>query len=168
MEKNSILVKKRNKKIFILSDFKTWPMSYYVYCKEQMQKKEEEIMTNTEIALCNGIIHTASLAAGAVGAGLAQVPCSDNLLITPIQLTMAVSLGKVFDIDLDQSAAKAAVASAASATVGRAVSQVLAGWIPGVGNFINAATAASFTEAVGWIMAYEFERQSLCEMGGAA
>lgn len=125
-------------------------------------------MTEVQIALCNGIIHTASLAAGGVGAGLAQLPCSDNLLITPIQLTMAISLGEVFDIDLDQSAAKAAVASAASATVGRAVSQVLAGWIPGVGNIINAVTAASFTEAIGWIIANEFERQSLCEEGGAA
>ena len=124
-------------------------------------------MTDTQIALCNGIIHTASLAAGGVGAGLAQLPCSDNLLITP-QLTMAISLGKVFDIELDQSAAKSAVASAASATVGRAMAQVLAGWIPGVGNIINAVTAASITEAIGWIMANEFERQSLYEEGGAA
>ena len=38
-------------------------------------------MTDREKVLCNGIIHTASLAAGAVGAGLAQVPGSDNLLL---------------------------------------------------------------------------------------
>ena len=64
-------------------------------------------MTSREIGLCNGIIHSASVAAAAIGGGLAQVPTSDNLLITPIQLTMAISLGKVFGIDLDQSAAKA-------------------------------------------------------------
>ena len=118
-------------------------------------------MTNKERGLCNGIIHTSSAAAGVVGAGLAQVPTSDNLVITPIQLTMAVSLGKVFGISLDQSAAKAAIASAAAATVGRATSQVLVGWIPGVGNIINASTAAAITEAIGWIMANEFEKQKM-------
>ena len=119
-------------------------------------------MTTNEKFLCNGIIHTASAAAAAVGAGLAQIPTSDNLIITPIQLGMAISLGKVFGITLDQSAAKAAVASAAAATVGRAASQVFTGWFLGVGNIINAATAASLTETVGWIMASEFEAQSKC------
>lgn len=117
-------------------------------------------MTNREKVLCNGIIHSASAAAAAVGGGLAQAPGSDNLVITPVQLTMAVSLGKIFGITLDQSAAKAAVASAAAATVGRTASQVLIGWIPGVGNIINATTAATITEAIGWIMAKEFENQS--------
>ena len=117
-------------------------------------------MTSREIGLCNGIIHSASAAAGAVGGGLAQLPGSDNLIITPIQLTMAISLGKVFGIELDQSAAKAAVASAAAATIGRTASQVLIGWIPGVGNIINAATAATLTETMGWIMAKEFEKQA--------
>lgn len=119
-------------------------------------------MTSREVGLCNAIIHSASAAAAAVGGGLAQVPTSDNLIITPIQLAMAVSLGKVFGIELDQSAAKAAVASAAAATVGRTVSQVLIGWIPGVGNIINATTAATITETIGWIMAKEFESQSVC------
>lgn len=120
-------------------------------------------MTKKQAGLCNGVIHAASVAAGGVGAGLAQVPCSDNMIITPIQLTMAISLGKVFGIDLDQSAAKAAVASAAAATVGRSVSQILAGWIPVVGNAVNAATAASVTEAIGWIMAKEFEKQAVAD-----
>ena len=120
-------------------------------------------MTNDQTVLCNGIIHAASAAAAAVGAGLAQIPCSDNMVITPIQLAMAVSLGKVFDIDLDESAAKAAVASASAAAVGRAASQVILGWIPGLGNAINAVTAATLTEAIGWIMANEFERCSLLE-----
>ena len=118
-------------------------------------------MTNREKTLCNGIIHSASAAAGVIGAGLAQVPTSDNLLITPIQLSMAVSLGKVFGVALDQSAAKAAVASAIAASVGRATSQVLVGWIPIAGNIVNATTAAGITEAIGWIMAGEFEKQSM-------
>lgn len=119
-------------------------------------------MTSREISLCNGIIHSASVAAAAVGGGLAQVPLSDNLIITPIQLGMAISLGKVFGITLDQSAAKAGVASAAATTVGRMASQVLIGWIPSVGNIVNATTAATITETIGWIMAKEFESQSAC------
>ena len=59
--------------------------------------KEETIMTNKEIGLCNGIIHSASAATAVIGGGLAQVPTSDNLIITPIQLTMAVSLGRVIN-----------------------------------------------------------------------
>lgn len=116
-------------------------------------------MTSREMVLCNSIIHTASAAAAGIGAGLAQVPCSDSLVLTPIQLTMTVSLGQVFGITLDESAAKATLASASAATVGRMVSQVLLGWIPGLGNAINAATAATLTETIGWILAKEFSRR---------
>lgn len=118
-------------------------------------------MTSRERVLCNGIIHAASAAAGGVGAGLNKKPISDSVIITPIQLTMVVSLGKVFGLDLDQSAAKAEIASALGATVGKSAVQLIAGWIPGVGNIINGVTAASITEMIGWNMAKEFERQSV-------
>lgn len=116
-------------------------------------------MTADQRSKCHAIIHTASASAAAVGAGLAQLPGSDNAAITPIQLAMTVSLGAVFGIQLIQSAA-AALASVAAATVGRAVSQVLVGWIPFVGNAINASTAAALTESVGWLLAKEFASQS--------
>lgn len=38
----------------------------------------------------------------------------------------------------------------AAAVLGRSASQFLLGWLPGVGNAINAATAAALTEAIGW------------------
>lgn len=116
-------------------------------------------MTADQRSKCHAIIHTASASAAAVGAGLAQLPGSDNAAITPIQLAMTVSLGAVFGIQLTQSAA-AALASVAAATVGRAVSQVLVGWIPGFGNAINASTAAALTESVGWLLVKEFASQS--------
>ena len=118
-------------------------------------------MTSEEKTLCEAIIHTASVAAAGVGAGMAQIPGSDNAVISPIQLTMAVSLGKVFGINLDESAAKAAVVTGGAALVGRTISQVLIGWIPGLGNAVNAITAASITEGIGWAMAKEFEKQSM-------
>lgn len=110
-------------------------------------------MNSDQLAKCHAIIHSASVSAGAVGAGLAQFPGSDNAVITPIQLVMTVSLGRVFDIELTDSAARAALASAAAATVGRTVSQLLLGWIPIAGNIINACTAVSITEAIGWLPA---------------
>lgn len=62
---------------------------------------------------------------------------------------MTVSLGRVFGIELTDSAARAAIASAAAATVGRTASQLLFGWIPIAGNIINAITAATITESIG-------------------
>lgn len=124
--------------------------------KYNTDNMEEKDMTKSEKIKCNTIIHLAGAATACVGAGLAQIPCSDNFLITPVQLAMTISLGKVFGINLTESAAKSAVGSAAAATVGRAVSQVAAGWIPVAGNVSNAVTAASLTEGLGWMLANEF------------
>ena len=121
-------------------------------------------MTDTQKAKCHAIIHSASASAAAVGAGLAQIPCSDNAVITPIQLTMTISLGRVFGLELTESAARAAVASVAAATVGRTVSQILIGWIPIAGNLVNAGTAATVTEAIGWLLAEEFASHT-CNAG---
>lgn len=117
-------------------------------------------MTFDRHAKCHAIIHSASLSAGAVGAGLAQLPCSDNLVIAPIQLAMTIGLGQVFGVDLSESSAKAALASSAAHTIGRTAAQVLVGWIPGVGNLINAGTAASMTEAIGWMLAEDFAKRA--------
>ena len=116
-------------------------------------------MTDKEKKKCNAIIHSASVLSGMVGAGLAQVPMSDNFIITPIQIGMTIALGKVFGIEIDKSASKAMVVSQVAAITGRSASQLIAGWIPGVGNSINAATAASLTETIGWIIAKEFEKK---------
>ena len=115
-------------------------------------------MTSEQWAKCHAIIHTASVSAGAIGAGLAQIPCSDNAIITPIQLAMAISLGHVFNVEMTESSAKAAVASASANLVGRAATQVLFGWIPIAGNIINAGTAAALTEAMGWMLAEDFAK----------
>lgn len=118
-------------------------------------------MTASQKTACNLAIHTASAACAAVGAGLAQIPCSDNLVITPIQLTMTISLAKAFGLSIDEATAKSALASATAATIGRAVSQIGIGWFPGYGNVVNAVTAASVTETIGWVIAADFERQAL-------
>lgn len=119
-------------------------------------------MTSDEHQKCHAIIHTASASAAAVGAGMAQLPGNDNAVITPIQLAMAISLGKVFGVSLTETTAMAAIGSVAANTLGRTASQLLVGWIPGLGNAINAATAASLTEAMGWTPAKQFSEQTVC------
>ena len=109
-------------------------------------------MTEKQKKDCKKIINVAS-ASAAVGGGLAQIPGSDSVPLATIQLTMTISLGKVFGKSLTESSAKAALAS----QVGRTISQIAIGWWPGIGNVINGATAAAVTEALGWALAKEFD-----------
>ncbi len=115
-------------------------------------------MTIKQKRECHGIIHGASVAAAGIGAGLAQIPGSDSIPLGTIQLSMTIALGKVFGKALSEASAKAAMGTAAATAVGRTVSQVAVGWWPGIGNVINATTAAAVTEALGWTLAKEFEK----------
>lgn len=121
------------------------------YLKEKPRK-----LTEQERKLCHTIIHSAATAATTAASGLAQIPLADNTVITPIQITMIISLGKVFGYELKKSAAKGIIAGAASAFIGRGIAQILWGWIPIAGNLINASTAGALTEAIGWYSVKEF------------
>lgn len=118
-------------------------------------------MTDKQKKQCHAIIHAASVSCAGIGAGLAQIPGSDNAAIVPIQVTMTISLGKVFGKAFTESAALSTIGTVTSSLVGRAVSQALIGWIPGIGNAVNAVTAASITESLGWLLAEEFDKGNL-------
>ena len=113
-------------------------------------------MTDSENSKCHAIIHSAAVAAGAVGAGLAQIPLSDNAIIMPIQIGMVASLGNVFGKSLGETTIKSLISAAAGTVIGRSASQALLGWIPLLGNVINASTAFTITEAIGWAIANKF------------
>ena len=113
-------------------------------------------MNDSQTKKCHGIIHSAATLAAGVGFGLAQIPESDNVIIVPIQIGMIISLGTVFGISMDESSAKAALATATATLVGRGISQALVGWIPVFGNMFNATTAFGVTETIGWSMAEDF------------
>ena len=117
-------------------------------------------MSSSERAKCHTIIHTASASAAAIASGLAQLPGSDNALIAPIQMTMIISLGRVFDIEVTKSALSTMAAALTAKMMGRAVSQVLFGWMPILGNTMNAATAAAITESNGWEFAHDFAKEA--------
>lgn len=117
-------------------------------------------MTKNQTIACNSIIHTFSAGAAAVGGGLAQLPCSDNLVIAPLQTAMVIAIAKVFGLEISEGVAKAAIASAAATAVGRGVTQVGVGWVPIAGNILNASTAAALTEFIGWAVAAEFQKKA--------
>ena len=113
-------------------------------------------MLVSEKKKCHSIIHSASVAAAGAGAGLAQIPGSDSAIIIPIQITMIISLGLVFNKVISKDTAITLLKTGTATFIGRKVSQFLVGWIPGIGNTINATTAAAVTEALGWYAANEF------------
>ena len=115
-------------------------------------------MTNEETLKCNGIIHTASVAAAGIGAAN-PFPLGDTVPITGFQVTMIIELGQVFDITLTEAMAKSAVSGWALSIFGRSLAQVVASFFPGGGNAVNAATAAALTEAIGWGMANQFDKE---------
>lgn len=96
------------------------------------------------------IIHGAATAAGAAGASMAQFPGGDAAVITPIQVSMIIAIAEHYGISMKKSVALGILTSASASIAGRTASQFLVGWIPGIGNAINATTAASITEAIGW------------------
>jgi uncharacterized protein (DUF697 family) len=118
-------------------------------------------MNDSQENKCHAIIHSAATICAGIGAGMSQLPGSDNALIIPVQIGMIISLGAVFGTELTESAAKAALAAEAASMVGRGISQVLVGWIPGFGNALNAATAFGVTESLGWAVANNFSSGQL-------
>ena len=98
----------------------------------------------------HGIIHGAASSAAAAGAGLAQIPGSDNAVITPIQLAMITAIGEVHGVAVTKPMALGALSAASAGVVGRSLSQFLVGWIPAYGNAVNATTAFAITQAIGW------------------
>ena len=116
-------------------------------------------MTDSEKKACHGIIHLNATAAAGIAAGLAQLPGVDNGPLTALEVEMTMALAGVFKISITKSGAMAVLSGVVGTVVGRGVSQVLVGWIPGIGNAINAATAAGVVESIGWAVAKTFEAQ---------
>lgn len=121
--------------------------------------KSKYTLSAAEQKACHAIIHTASVSAAGVGAGLAQIPLADNLVITPIQITMIVSLGKVFEQEITKSIASGLLGGFIGNFVGRGVAQATWGWVPGIGNASNAITAAAITESIGWLCVDYFYKE---------
>ncbi|MEB8015435.1 GTP-binding DUF697 domain-containing protein [Raoultella ornithinolytica] len=101
------------------------------------------------------VVHTASAAAGVIGAS--PIPGSDAPLIAATQSAMIYKINAEFELDSETSNATAVVTGilgiTAIAQIGKTVVSNLIKFIPGVGSFvggtISATTAIAITEAVG-------------------
>lgn len=106
------------------------------------------------------IIHGSSMSAAAVGAGLAQVPGSDAPVLVGIQSTMIVGIASAYGASLTKGAAAKLILPFSASVTGRGLSQALIGWMPGLGNAINASTALGLTQAIGWAADAYFSKTS--------
>ena len=87
---------------------------------------------------------------------MAQLPGMDVPVLVGIEITMTISLGAVFGINVDESTAKSIVIAATGTIAGRGISQAMFGWILCYGNIINAGTAVAVIESLGWAIAKDF------------
>ena len=98
----------------------------------------------------HAIIHEAALASAASGVSFAQVPGADEAVILPIQAAMVMAIAREHGASVTEGVVAKFLLPYASLTVGRVVVEWVVGWLPGAGNAVNAATAATLTETIGW------------------
>ena len=131
----------KNEKVSDLSSENNHPQTGLI-AKSKLTKEQQN--------KCMIIINGASASAGAVGAGLSQIPLADNTIIVPIQIGMIISIGNVLGFKLSENIAYSILLTIATSIIGRGFAQIAVGWIPGFGNIINAATASGITQLAGW------------------
>lgn len=112
-------------------------------------------------AKIHAIIHVATVTAGGIGAGLAQLPGADMPALTTLQAAMIIAIGHEHGCEITKANAKSILLTFPASYGGRAIAQYLLGLIPGYGNAIKASTAMAITETVGWLAnSYFAERES--------
>lgn len=114
----------------------------------------ERLMNKDQLVKCNVAIHTASMLSAA--AGVIPIPVADAVPITAAQVTMVMTLGKIFDAKVTESVAKGLIGAAASTFIGRSIVKM----IPIFGWGISAVVAGGVTEAIGWTIAVDFAKDA--------
>ncbi len=117
--------------------------------KKKIVKNSKDLLSKKELQACHSIIHTASIAAGACGA--IPIPIADAIPITAAQITMVISLGKVFDINVPKTVAQSILSTVAAPIVGRTAAGAALKFIPVAGWIVNVGIAAGITESIGWL-----------------
>lgn len=112
--------------------------------------RRQENYGNEKKRKIHAIIHAATVSAGVVGSGLANLPGSDMPILTALQTAMIIAIGHEHGCELTKASAKSLLLTFPCGYGGRAISQYLIGWIPGYGNAVNASTAMVLTQTIGW------------------
>jgi uncharacterized protein (DUF697 family) len=66
---------------------------------------------------------------------------------------MVIQLGRIFDVEVSESAAKSVVYATLAQILGKGSARVLTFFMPGLGNLVRAGVAVAATEALGWVIA---------------
>ena len=117
-------------------------------------------MTESQHRSCERIIHLSAVAAVGSAAALSQMPGADNVALVGIIGKMVINLSDVFDVSLEHSAVelgKSVLKQFAGTIAARIATQWIVGWLPFVGNAVNAATMSGLVEYIGWVMADNFD-----------
>lgn len=111
---------------------------------------------------CHAIIHSAAATAGA--SGLIPLPVADTIPMSSAQVAMVIALGRLFDISISESTAKALASVAIAQNVGKTTVATVFKCVPGIGTVAGMAvastTGAALTELMGWVVADYFYRIS--------
>ena len=125
-------------------------------------------MTKYQENQATAIITAAAASAAAVSGLSAQIPLADSVILSGIEITMTIKLGEVFGKEISNSIAWSIVLSQIGTLSGRAITKTVTGWIPGVGNIVNATTAFGVVEALGWSIVdyFDFTQKNTNVQGG--
>lgn len=94
------------------------------------------------------LIHASAVANGGVAFTLANTALGDTMLVTGLTLYMVRRLGKIYGVE--DVGAKQIIGQCATYYAGPYLTGKLLFWLPGVGNWANAATTVLLTETIGW------------------
>ncbi len=111
------------------------------------------------------IIHAAAVASAGTAAALSRKNIfgsflkADTPVLTTIAVGMVIALGKLFDRDIGSTTAVALLSKYIGAGARVAGAKSLVGWIPLLGNAVNATLTFGFTEALGWKIYNYFDEE---------
>jgi len=94
------------------------------------------------------LIHASALSNGSVAFGLANTLAGDTALITGVSLYMIHRLGKLYQID--DVNGKQIITQIVTHYAAPLIGAKLLFWLPGIGNWANAASMSLLTEMIGW------------------
>jgi uncharacterized protein (DUF697 family) len=94
------------------------------------------------------LVHACALSNGSVAFGLANVLAGDSVLITGVSLYMIYRLGKLYGVtDVN---GKQIITQIVTHYAAPLLGAKLLFWLPGIGNWANAASMTLLTEVIGW------------------
>ncbi len=96
-----------------------------------------------------GLVQVNTIAAGTLAASMAQIPFADAAPLALNDAVMIIGIADIYGVQLGKSAALSMVGAIAANQAGTSLFKAAVGWIPLLGNGVNASVAVATTEATG-------------------